>query len=195
MTTHDMPSITVERITIDRFAACWELRLRALRDHPDAFGQPAEEAERLSLEDAEGQFRAWWDNGDNRTFGAFDRSGAQIGMIGVVREKRLKNAHRVSIWGVYVIPEARGRGVSGLLLDCALEYARAMPGVLQVHLTAASHDLMAIRSYERAGFVRCGRLPRVDILPDGTTIDDDLMVLMLDGYPIEACGDANLPLG
>lgn len=195
MTSRDANWTTVERITIERFPACWELRLRALREHPDAFGQPAGEAERLSLEEAEGQFQTFWDNGDNRTFGAFGPGGVQVGMIGVVREQRQKNAHRVSIWGVYVSPEARGRGVSGLLLDCALEYARALPGVLQVHLTVASHNLMAIRSYERTGFVRCGRLPRVDIFPDGATIDDDLMVLMLDGYPVEACGDANLPLG
>lgn len=195
MNLPDASPITVERIRIEQFPAWWELRLHALRDHPDAFGQPFAEAERLSPNEAEGQFRTGWDGGDNRTFGAFDPGGSPLGMIGVTRETRQKNTHRVSIWGVYVIPEARGRGVSGKLLDRALDYARGLPGVLQVHLTVASHNRSAVRSYQRAGFIRCGRIPRVDILPDGTTIDDDLMVLMLDGYPVPGCGETTLPLG
>jgi len=195
MTTRDTSSVTIERITIDRFPACWQLRLRALRDHPDAFGQPFEEARTLSPNEAEGQFLTRWDSGDNRTFGAFDPDGAPLGMIGVARETRRKQAHRVSFWGVYVIPEARGCGVSGKLLDHALDYARGVSGVLQVHIIAASHNQVAIRSYERAGFIRCGRLPRVDILPNGATVDDDLMVLMLDDYPVAGCGDRDVPLG
>ena len=189
MTTDDLAPVAVRRITIGQFPECWHVRLRALRDHPDAFGQPIEEAEALSPEEAVDQFRSRWDAGDNRTFAAFGPGGEPLGMIGVVREPRQKNAHRVSIWDVYVVPEARGHGVSALLLDTALGYARGIPGVLQVHLTVASHNRSAIRSYERAGFVRCGRLPRVDIFPDGTTIDDDLMVLMLDDYAVDPCGD------
>ncbi len=191
----DTHSFSVGRITLDQFPACWALRLRALRDHPDAFGQPAEEAEKLSLAEAMEQFRTRWDSGDNRAFAAFANDGSPLGMIGIVREPRPKNRHRVSIWGVYVIPEARGRRISSALLDRALTHARLVPGVLQVHLTAASHNLAAIRSYERAGFVRAGRLPRFDILPDGSTIDADLMVLMLDGHPITGCGETALPLG
>lgn len=195
MTISDGSSITVARITVERFPACWALRLRALRDHPDAFGQPVEEAKKLTPQEAERQFRTWWDSGDNRTFGVFDARGDVLGMIGVARETRPKNRHRVSIWGVYVVPEARGRGLSGQLLEHALDYARGVAGILQVHLAVASHNQGAIRPYQRAGFVHCGRLPRVDILPDGTAIDHDLMVLMLDGYPAVACGDESGPLG
>lgn len=190
----DPHSFSVARITLERSPACWALRLRALREHPDAFGQPVAEAAKLSEAEAIDQFQTRWDSGDNRTFGAFDRDGTPLGMIGVVREPRPKNRHRMSIWGVYVVPEARGRGISSAMLAHALVYARGVPGVLQVHLTAASHNVVAIRSYERAGFVRVGRLPRVDILPDGSTIDDDLMVLMLDGHPVTACEDPGLPL-
>lgn len=185
----------IERITADRFPVWWAIRLRALRDHPDAFGQPIDEAMRLSAAEAMDQFRTRWDSGDNRTFGAFDRGGAPLGMTGVVREIRPRNRHRMSIWGVYVVPEARGRGISSALLDRALAHVRNTPGVLQVHITAASHNTVAIRAYERAGFIRVGRLPRVDLFPDGTTIDDDLMVLMFDEYPVPACGEPGLPLG
>ena len=195
MPADDTDDFTVERITAERFPACWALRLRALREHPDAFGQPIAEAVRLSATEAMDQFRTRWDNGDNRTFGAFDHDGTPLGMIGVVRETRLRTRHRMSIWGVYVVPEARGRGVSSTLLDRTLGHARTTPGVLQIHITAASHNTVAIRAYERAGFVRVGRLPRTDILPDGTIIDDDLMVLMLDGHPVPGCGETALPLG
>ena len=195
MTAPGTDRFTVERITAERFPACWALRLRALRDHPDAFGQPLAEAVKLSAAEALDQFRTRWDDGDNRAFGAFDPDGVPLGMTGVVREPRRKNRHRMSVWGVYVVPEARGRGISAALLDRALRHAREVPGVLQIHITAASHNTAAIRAYERAGFVRVGRLPRVDILPDGTSIDDDLMVLMLDGHPIAGCEETAPPLG
>lgn len=90
MSSPDASSIRVEQITMARFPVCWELRLRALREHPDAFGQSVEGAEKLTLGEASEQFRNWWDGGDNRTFGAFDPSGVPLGMTGVARETRRK---------------------------------------------------------------------------------------------------------
>jgi len=85
----------------------------------------------------------------------------------------------MDIWGVYVAPEHRGHGIADRLLEAAIEHARSIEGVLQLHLQAVSSNLAAIRSYERAGFVRWGRMPRADII-DGQSLDNDFMVLMLD---------------
>ncbi|MDQ3541640.1 MAG: GNAT family N-acetyltransferase, partial [Chloroflexota bacterium] len=76
---------------------------------------------------------------------------------------------------------ARGLGVSGRLLETVLNHARSLDGLLRVHLTVVRTNLVAARSYERAGFVRYGRMPRAEIV-NGEPVDNDLMVLMLDGY-------------
>lgn len=173
--------IRIEPLTEARIPACWDLRLRALRDHPEAFGQPYEEAVAVPLDEAYDILRQRMSTAGSATFVAIDGNGALIVLIAFFRETRPKNAHRGNIVSVYVAPEARGRGVSRRLFDAALSHARSLDGLVQVHLTVVRTNLVAARSYERAGFVRYGRMPRAEIV-NGEPVDDDLMVLMLDGY-------------
>lgn len=176
------PHQPVVRMEEHHLADLWRLRLRALREHPEAFGQPYDEAAAVPDAEAIERFRKGSIAGDNAVFGAFAPDGALVGMTGIVRERRPRNAHRMTIWGVYVAPEARGRGLGSAMLEAAITHARGTPGVLQIHLTVVRTNLIAARSYERAGFVRYGRVPRAEIL-NGVPVDDDLLVLMLDGYP------------
>lgn len=181
MSARGADGIRIERLTEARIPACWNLRLRALRDHPEAFGQPYEEAVALPLDTAYEILRSRWSNENSATFLAIDTDDSLTGMIAFVRETRSKNAHRGNIFSVFVVPEARGRGISRLLLDAALGHGRSLDGLLQVHLTVVATNVAAARSYERAGFVRYGRVPRAEIL-NGEPVDHDLMVLMLDGF-------------
>ena len=48
--------------------------------------------------------------------------------------RRVKLAHKAFIWGVYVAPAFRGRGLGRMLLECALARARSMSDLLQVTL-------------------------------------------------------------
>ena len=177
------PHPQVLKIEERHLADLWRLRLRALQEHPEAFGQPYDEAAAIPDAEAIERFRKGSIAGHNAVFGAFTPDGALVGMTGIVREQRPRNAHRMTIWGVYVAPEARGRGLGGAMLGAAIAHARGTPGVLQVHLTVVRANVIAARSYERAGFVRYGRVPRAEIF-SGEPVDDDLLVLMLDGYSV-----------
>lgn len=173
--------LRIEPLTQDRIPACWQLRLRALGEHPEAFGQPYEDAITIPLASAHETLRQRMATAGSATFVAVDSAGNLVGMIGFFREPRAKNAHRGNVVSVYVVPEARGLGISSRLLEAVLNHARHIPGVLQIHLTVTTTNTAAIRAYGRAGFMRYGRVPRADIL-DGASVDNDLMVLMLDGY-------------
>jgi putative acetyltransferase len=85
----------------------------------------------------------------------------------------------MQLWGVYVDPDYRSLGLATRLAGAAIDYARTLPGVLQIHLTVWSNNHAAIASYTRLGFQRWGTMPRADII-DGEAIDYDHMVLMLD---------------
>jgi RimJ/RimL family protein N-acetyltransferase len=87
----------------------------------------------------------------------------------------------MGIWGVYVALEVRGQSVGTRLLEEAIAYGRTIEGVRQIELAVASHNLAAIRVYERAGFQRFGCHPRA-LLLDNRFIDEDLMVLLLDDF-------------
>ncbi len=183
MTRSANPAASVVKIEEEHLPDLWRLRLRALREHPEAFGEPYEEAVAIPEADAIARFRNTSIAGDNAIFGAFCGDGGLVGMTGIVREWRVKNRHRMTIWGVYVAPEARGQGLGERMLEATIAHARSRPGVLQIHLTVARTNVVASRSYERAGFVRYGRVPRAEVL-NGEPVDDDLLVLMLGGYPI-----------
>jgi RimJ/RimL family protein N-acetyltransferase len=186
-TTHDAgaarasgPAVSLRPLTPADWHAWWRLRLRALADHPDAFAQALEDAaadgERRSRE----RFETSGIGGDNRIFGAFTARGALVGVAGIVRHHHRKLRHRMEIRGVYVAPDARGTGTGRALIDACIAHARHVDGVMQVHIGVAAHNHAAARLYERCGFTRYAREPRLLLLPDGTTVDEVLMVLMLD---------------
>jgi RimJ/RimL family protein N-acetyltransferase len=169
----------IRKATAVDFDKWWDLRKRALRDHPDAFGSTYEDALARPLAVARDQFVTTSIAHDNALFIAFNGDGALVGTVGIYRETSPKERHRMGIWGVYIAPEARGRGLGLRLTTAAIEHARTIRGVLQIELTVASHNVPARRVYEQAGFRRYGRHPR-GLMLDGTGIDEDLMVLMLD---------------
>jgi len=133
------------------------LRLRALREHPDAFtssweddrGQPVEgAAARLSN-------HAFW--------GAFQ--GAELyGFVGLEREPRAKNRHKATVVGMYVAPEVAGQGVGRALLAALLAHARA-EGLGSLVLTVTEGNARAQDLYLAAGFRSFG------VEPDAIRVD------------------------
>ena len=128
------------------------LRLSGLADAPTAFASSYEEelntpvaeiAQRLQPKDS------------GAIFGAFTQSKL-IGLAGMQRESMTKLSHKAYLWGMYVTPEFRRRGVGALLLEQALPYAWQSLGVVQVNLGVHAENVGAIALYRRLGFVLWG---------------------------------------
>ncbi len=133
------------------------LRLRALREHPDAFTSSyAEERERPV--EAAAQRLA------NHAFWGAYRHAELWGMVGLEREPRARNRHKASVMGMYVAPEARGQGVGRALLDALLRHAR-VNGVESLVLTVTEGNTAAQRLYEALGFRSFG------VEPDAVRVD------------------------
>jgi ribosomal protein S18 acetylase RimI-like enzyme len=94
---------------------------------------------------------------DRVLLGAF-RDGL-VGVAGLIRDRHRKSAHKVHLWGMYVAPRHRGRGIAGALVEAAVRHARALPGVSWVQLSVSSTAPAARRLYERAGFRTWGTEP------------------------------------
>jgi ribosomal protein S18 acetylase RimI-like enzyme len=106
--------------------------------------------------------------------------GRLVGTVSCARELYQKGRHRTTITGMYVVPEARGRGVGGALLDEAIARARRWAGVEQVHLTVVTENDAAARLYRARGFATYGVEPRALKLGD-RYVDEELMILDLRG--------------
>lgn len=127
------------------------LRLRALREHPDAFTSSYAEDRAHPPEVAAARLAA------HAFWGAY-RGGELYGFVGLEREARAKNRHKATVVGMYVAPEAAGQGVGRALLEALVAHARA-EGVQRLVLTVTDGNAHAQRLYERAGFRSFGTEP------------------------------------
>jgi ribosomal protein S18 acetylase RimI-like enzyme len=157
----------IRRLVPSDALAYQSLRLVALRESPTAFSSSYEEECDTPLSTIEAHMAP--DSGRNR-FGAFD--GAELaGVVGVGREGALKVRHKAFIAGMYVAPQWRGKGVGRKLMEQALAFAEAMPGLLQVTLAVTADNASALALYESMGFAVYGRAPGA-LLVDGVLHDD-----------------------
>ena len=152
----------------DSFA---ELRRRALLDAPLTFASSPEDDAACSPDAVREQLRR---GPDAVILGAFDPH--LVGCVGLYRDRHVKSAHKMHLWGMYVAPERRGRGVGAALLTAAIAHARSVSGIAWVQLCVTSAATDARRLYERAGFVVWGTEPDA-LRQGGTSVVDHHMAL------------------
>lgn len=118
---------------------------------------------------------------ENVIVGAFGESGTSslLAAAGVKREEKQKARHRAFIWGVYCLPEARGRGYGRAVMERAVAVARRWPGVERIGLSVTDYQPAAINLYRAMGFEAWGREPDA-LLVDGQRYDEIHMSLRLD---------------
>jgi RimJ/RimL family protein N-acetyltransferase len=153
------------------------MRLHSLQESPTSFGSSYEQEAKFSMQEFASRIRPHGDTA-NCMFGAFSDASELMGVIGFSREPHLKRAHIGSVWGMYVRPEFRGKGVGAALLDEALVHARRLPGMRQITLTVTAGNLPAIGLYKSRGFDRFG-VQRDALLVDGRLFDEEHWALYL----------------
>ncbi len=169
----------IRELTEADTSAYLALRLRALRDHPDAFGMSYDEEAGRPFEQAVDRLRETAVSPNDFILGAFE-DAVLVGMIGFGRKTSSKARHQGIIWGMYTAPEVRGAGIGRALLSRALELVRTVPGVEQIHLSVVTSNVAARRLYLTMGFELYGLERHALKLPDGTYLDEELMVRWLD---------------
>ena len=147
------------------------LRLAALRECPSAFTSSYEEEHEIPIGLVAERLVA---KADRCVLGAWVGSDL-VGVLGLQREQTRKLAHKAFIWGMYVAPSVRRRGVARQLIDYALQRAGSMNGVRQINLGVNAANLQAIALYEAAGFTAFG-VERGFMLLDGELHDELHMV-------------------
>ena len=147
------------------------LRRSSLLESPLSFGaSPSDDVSPEALRESMRRAPEWM------LFGAFD--DVLIGAAGLIRDRHRKAAHKMHLWGMYVLPSHRGRGIGAALLDACIAHARSVDGVTALHLGVTSASEAARRLYERAGFRTWGT--ELDALRvEGHAVDEHHMALEL----------------
>ena len=154
-------------------AAYRALRREAVTLAPVAFlTTPAEDA---AISDAEVLRRlaeAW----PSAVFGAFVGDDL-VGMAGFGANEREKQRHRGTLWGVYVQPAQRGRGIARDLVRAVIEHAAQHARFLDAVVSGGNAEARAL--YDGLGFERYGVVPSAQFA-EGAFHDDILIGLLLD---------------
>ncbi|MFM8900290.1 MAG: N-acetyltransferase family protein [Burkholderiales bacterium] len=166
--------MNIRRLTPADAPVFQTFRLAALKDEPQAFGSSFEEEKDFSISVVESRLATRIDRG---AIGAF-LDDALVGVVALGREDKVKLAHKGMIWGLYVEPQARGRGLGRALLRHAISLARSVDGLRKLNLSVNGGNASAIRLYETEGFKVFGREPE-GMLIDGVLHEEVHMCLML----------------
>lgn len=153
-------TMVIRPLTISDAAPYRTLRLRAMREHAEAFTSSYEEEQRKPVQytaqrlDSASPARYW---------GAFvaDAAGGEdtmVGCVGLDREQRIKAHHKATVIGMYVAPEYARRGVARALLEALLVHARSTDLSLLV-LTVTQGNTAAETLYGDVGFQLYGVEP------------------------------------
>jgi ribosomal protein S18 acetylase RimI-like enzyme len=160
-------------------AAFWALRLRSLTEHPDAFGtSPEEQAAPADVLAARFRDEYIAPPENNFILGAFDDNGEMTGIVSLRREPRKKLRHKGTVFGVYVAPGSRQRGVARAMLLELIRRAKEMEGLEQINLMVMSANTRAKNLYASLGFETYGTEKHAMKMGE-TYYDEDLMVLFI----------------
>jgi GNAT superfamily N-acetyltransferase len=81
---------------------------------------------------------------------------ALVGVAGCMQEPKRKSRHKAVVWGTYVAPTVRRRGVGRRLLEHLILEARAWPSVERLTLAVVEWAVAARRLYVAIGFETFG---------------------------------------
>jgi ribosomal protein S18 acetylase RimI-like enzyme len=148
--------VRVVRLDASHAGRYRDLMLRAYAQAPDAFTSTPEERER--------EPESWWVKriadpaGSGVAFGGF--AGEElVGTVALEFSAKPKTRHKAHLIGMFVAPEARGRGAARLLLEAALAFCRTRVEVTSVTLTVTQGNEPALALYRAAGFRAFGVEP------------------------------------
>ena len=157
--TRILAPVEIRQLTTTDAAAFQAIRLRALRESPEAFGSTYGEEVGRPLEAVAARLAA--DPATSAVLAASPAPGAPlVGVVGCYRESGRKRRHVGVVWGLFVAPEARGRGFGHALVSALVSQARTWPALEQLTLTVVPDNVAARALYLRHGFRPAGLAPR-----------------------------------
>ncbi|MCP2023168.1 N-acetyltransferase family protein [Pseudomonas laurylsulfatiphila] len=144
----------IERLDASHALDYRAMMLEAYDLHPQAFTSSVRERAAMPL--------GWWESRLTSkldvVLGAFE-DGRLAGIVGLAFEPREKARHKVTLFGMYVSPTVRQRGLGYQLVQAALIEAQHHAGLRLIQLTVTAGNDAAFNLYRRCGFVQFGLEP------------------------------------
>lgn len=157
--------IQIIKLPPERWKDYRSLRLRALKDDPQAFGRSY--AEEASYSDEK-----WQEKTNDTVLFASDGKNL-IGVMGTYQSDVDKENKTANVFGVYVAPEFRGKGISKMLMQALIDELKSNTSISKLKLKVNKNQLSAVKLYEAFGFKTIKE--EKALLGDGNYYDEYLM--------------------
>ncbi|APH37828.1 GNAT family N-acetyltransferase [Bacillus velezensis] len=164
----------IRRLTANDTQPYSDIRLKALKDHPDAFAVSYDEEKEWPSE----KFKARLEADNAIVLGAFEQDRL-IGILKISKHPLFKLRHIAVIGSMYISPKHRGSGAGKALMTEAISRAKKMKDTEQLHLSVTSTNEPAKKLYAQLGFILFSTEKRALKLDYQQYVDVDQMVLFL----------------
>ncbi len=154
--------VQVIKLPPERWHEYKNLWLQALKDDPQAFGDSYND----KIADTDDK---WQERAKDRILFATDGNDL-IGMVGVWQSDEDRKKKTANVFGVYVVPEFRGKGISKMLMQSLLDELNRDESITKLKLSVNKDQLPAVKLYESFGFKSTKQ--EKNLLGDGNYYDE-----------------------
>ena len=140
--------ISVRQLTEADWRIFSEIRLKALLSDPAAFGSNYA----LESKFSEAEWRRRLRGDDSAVFMIFDDE-TPIGITGVAVDRDDPAKKTAFLWGSWLEPEFRRRGLSNLLYKTRIDWAKNHPGIERIVVSHRASNAASKHANQKHGFV------------------------------------------
>ncbi len=158
-------NITIRRLTEDDWLEFFQVRLKALQTDADVFGSNYEKESQMT----EAEWRRRFQLDDSAIFLIYENE-TPIGMtcVGVDRDDPTKKI--ALFWGSWLAPHARRKGLSELMYQARINWAKQHPTIESLVVSHRASNLASKYANQKHGFVLTHTNEK--IWTDGATEDE-----------------------
>lgn len=158
-------SITIRRLTEDDWFEFSQVRLKALQTDPKVFGSNYKRESQMT----EAKWRNRLEAKDNAIFLIYaGETPIGITCVSVDRDDATKKT--ALLWGSWLAPDFRGKGLSELMYRTRIDWAKRQPTVEKIIVSHRASNLSSKYANQKHGFVTTHKTEKV--WTDGATEDE-----------------------
>lgn len=139
--------ISIRQLTEDDWEIVRSIRLKALQNDPGVFSATYEDA----IKRTEADWKAYLTGTNTAVFGIFD-DAHPIGMTGISIERDDSTYKNAFLWGSWLKPEYRGKGISKLMYQARLNWARNHATCEKITVSHRESNIASKLANQKHGF-------------------------------------------
>jgi len=141
------------------------IRLKALELDPSVFGSNYQ----TEVCKTEADWKDWLLNPEAAIFLIYDKN-VPVGMTGIIIDRNDPTKRQAILWGSWLEPSARGKGLSKLIYEERIQWARLHPTIERIVVSHRASNTASKLANQKHGFVYTHT--EAKIWPDGSEEDN-----------------------